>query len=87
VTAVTDLEAKLAHALKISENTMPGESVTFHALSSAPEIPSNCSICNLNPATLRFSGELEGDCCLPCACNTLADLAQWTINQQTKAGR
>ena len=64
---------------------MPGESVTFHALSGA-KIPSNCSICKLNPATLRFSGALEGDCCLPCACAALATIAQRTVDSFTEPG-
>jgi hypothetical protein len=29
---------------------------------------------------LRFSGALEGDCCLPCACAALATLAQKTVD-------
>jgi len=66
---------------------MSGKSVTFHALSSAPEIPSNCSICNLNPATLRFSGALEGDCCLPCACVALAELAQSSVDDSIRKTR
>jgi hypothetical protein len=65
---------------------MLGESVTFHTLSGTPKIPSRCSICNLNPATLRFSGALEGDCCLPCACAALATLAQRTVDSFTKPG-
>jgi hypothetical protein len=86
VTPVTDPGPIEAHALKNWKDIMPGESVTFHTLSGAPKKPSNCSICNLNPATLRFSGALEGDCCLPCACAALANLAQLTVDCFTKPG-
>lgn len=55
------------------------KSMTFETLEGTPRI-SKCSICGVNPATLGFSGALEGDCCLPCACAALADLAQRTVD-------
>ncbi len=55
------------------------KSVTFETLEGSPRI-ATCSICGENPATLKCSGTHDGDYCLPCACDALANLAngQWT---------
>jgi hypothetical protein len=60
--------------------------VIFETLDSTPST-SNCVICGKNPATLRSIGINEGDCCLPCACKTLADLAQWTVDHRIQKPR
>lgn len=59
------------------------KSVTFETREGSPRI-ATCSICGENPATLKSSGTHEGDCCLPCACNTLSNLAQWTVDNRIK---
>lgn len=58
------------------------KSVTFETLEASPV--GNCSMCGANPATLKAAGAREGDCCLPCACNILATLAQWTVENRIK---
>ena len=58
------------------------KSVMFETVEGSPI--ANCSICGANPATLKATGTHEGECCLPCACNTLANLAQWTVDNRIR---
>jgi hypothetical protein len=62
---------------------MPKFPVTFEAIESRPGIY-HCSFCEHNPATLKCSGMREGPCCLQCAFNMIADLAQWTVDNSTR---
>jgi hypothetical protein len=66
---------------KLGGRAMP-KSVMFETLEASPV--GNCSVCGANPATLKAAGAHEGDCCLPCASNILATLAQWTVVNRFK---
>ncbi len=57
---------------------MPEECVMFEALDG--NVDRECAICHANLATLKCTGEMQGECCLPCACKMLAELAQRTVN-------
>jgi hypothetical protein len=57
------------------------KSVLFESIDGTSAV-ANCSACGANPATLKATGSHEGDYCLPCACNKLAALAQWTVDQR-----
>jgi hypothetical protein len=54
----------------------------FETLEGSPI--GNCSMGGTNPATLNATGTHEGDWRLPCACNTLANLAQYTVDHRIK---
>lgn len=57
------------------------KSVMFETIEGTPAV-ANCSVCGTNPATLKVTGTHQGEYCLPCACNTLATLAQWTVDNR-----
>ena len=57
------------------------KSVMFETIEGSEPV-AVCTICCRNPATLKATGTHEGDCCLPCACNALATLAQWTVDHR-----
>lgn len=63
---------------------MTDEAVTYQPLDGSAKVLSNCSICGINPATLRFAGARDGNCCLPCACVRLATLAQKAVDSFTR---
>lgn len=59
------------------------KSVMFETMEGSESV-AVCTICGRNPATLKATGTHEGDCCLPCACNILGTLAQWTVDNRFK---
>lgn len=81
MTTVTDEGRNLPHPCKNREDGMP-KSVMFETIDGTSAV-ANCSACGANPATLKATGLHEGDYCLPCACNALANLAQWTVDHRT----
>ena len=79
MTPVTDLAAEAGASSENWEGSMPKSPVTFEVIESHLGMY-HCSICGINPATLKCSGMQEGPCCLQCAFSMLADLAQWTVD-------
>ncbi len=60
---------------------MPESPVMFEVIEDNPGTY-DCHFCGHNPATLKCTRAHDGDCWLPCACNALATLAQWTVDHR-----